>query len=54
MIESEVSRVLDRLATSLVRQHDLTGAMFGVVHDRALVWSRALGSPDRFSLATSC
>ena len=47
MMHGEAARAFDRLAVRLVRQHDLTGAMFGVVSDQDLIWSRGLGSPDR-------
>ena len=47
MMPGNLADAFDRLAADLLQRHDLTGAMFGVVHDHALVWSRGLGSPDR-------
>ncbi|MDP8924414.1 MAG: beta-lactamase family protein [Chloroflexota bacterium] len=47
MMQGDIARALDRHAARLLRRHVLTGAMFGVVHDQQLAWSRGLGSPDR-------
>ena len=50
MTPGKLTSVFDRLANDLFRQHDLTGAVFGVVSDQELVWSRGFGSPDRAHL----